>query len=751
MFMRSFLAVRKLTYRHSSETTPMDRAAIVHDNFLQRVALGDFPAGKSANGSLDQHLAVSIYRSACLSRAMDRQSRKMQTAGEGFYTIGSSGHEGMAAVAAALRPTDMAFLHYRDAAFQIQRAEQAPGQNIAWDMMLSFACSSDDPISGGRHKVLGSKALNIPPQTSTIASHLPKAVGAAFSLGLAQRNPPEHRQLAADALIMCSFGDASANHSTAQGAFNTAGWTAFQSVPMPILFVCEDNGIGISTKTPKGWIAASFAARPGLRYFSCDGLDIYETFRVAQEAAEFVRLRRKPAFLHIRTIRLYGHAGADIPTSYLPKTEVEAEEANDPLLHMVRQLEQTGALDRSAALAVYNESCARIERIASQVILRPKLQTAADIMASIVPPHRTCVQSNGPSEAERTETFGSDLAAMEQPQIMSRLIGWALTDLMLAHSEIAMMGEDVGRKGGVYGVTQKIHTRFGATRVIDTLLDEQSILGLAIGMAHNGFLPIPEIQFLAYYHNAEDQIRGEAATLPFFSNGQFSNPMVLRIAGLGYQKGFGGHFHNDNSIAVLRDVPGVILCCPSNGADAAKLLRESVRLAREEQRVVVFLEPIALYPMRDLHEDKDGGWLRHYPEPSLRIGFGEVSTHFDGKDLAILTFGNGVYLSMQAQKRLAALGIEARVIDLHWLAPLPEAALLKAIAGCKNILIVDETRRSGGVAEGLMALLTEHTVVPHARIVAQDSFIVTGRAYAATMPSCDDILAAAKNLIKTSR
>ena len=141
------------------------------------------------------------------------------------------------------------------------------------------------------------------------------------------------------------------------------------------------------------------------------------------------------------------------------------------------------------------------------------------------------------------------------------------------------------------------------------MLDEQSILGLAIGMGHNGFVPIPEIQFLAYLHNAEDQIRGEAATLPFFSNGQFTNPMVLRIAGLGYQKGFGGHFHNDNSLAVLRDIPGVIIACPSTGEDAAQMLRECVRLAREEQRVVVFLEPIALYPMRDLNAVQDGGWM----------------------------------------------------------------------------------------------------------------------------------------------
>ncbi len=726
----------------------MDRADIVHENFLKRVASGDLPPGREPSGPLSPTGAVSVFRAACLSRALDRQSRAMQKAGQGYYTIGSSGHEGMAAVAAALRPTDMAFLHYRDAAFQIARSEQVPGQTIAWDMLLSFACSSEDPISGGRHKVLGSKALNIPPQTSTIASHLPKAVGAAYSIGLARRRPPEHRALADDAIVMCSFGDASANHSTAQGAFNAAQWTSYQSVPMPLLFVCEDNGIGISTKTPQGWIAANFAQRPGLKYFFCDGLDIFETYQVAREAAEYVRRRRKPAFLHVRTVRLYGHAGADVATSYLSKSEVETDEANDPLLHSVRLLARADALQPADAMAIYEQTCDRVARIAAAVVTRPRLKTAADVMASIVPPKRASKPGNGPSAEDRKAVFGGDENAMAEPQIMSRLVNWALTDLMLEHGEITLMGEDVGRKGGVYGVTQKIMQRFGRDRVIDTLLDEQSILGLAIGLAHNGFLPIPEIQFLAYLHNAEDQLRGEAATLPFFSTGQYANPMVVRIAGLGYQKGFGGHFHNDNSVAVLRDIPGLILACPSNGADAARLLRECVRLAREEQRLVVFLEPIALYPMRDLHEAGDGGWMTRYPDPSDRIPFGEVGIHGDGTDLAIVTFANGCYLSRQAQKRLTEDGIDARVIDLRWLSPLPEKALIEAVAGCRRILIVDETRRTGGVAEALMTLFDENGAAPHARLSAEDSFIATGPAYAATMPSADGIVEAARKLVE---
>jgi 2-oxoisovalerate dehydrogenase E1 component len=726
----------------------MDRADIVHENFLRRVAGRDLPAGRPPEGPLTAAGAAEIFRAACLSRALDRQSRVMQRAGQGFYTIGSSGHEGMAAVAQALRPGDMAFLHYRDAAFQIARSRQVRGQDMAWDMLLSFAASSEDPISGGRHKVLGSKRLSIPPQTSTIASHLPKAVGAAYSIGAARRWRPEHAVLADDGLVFASFGDASANHSTAQGAFNTAQWTAYQGVPLPLLFCCEDNGIGISTKTPPGWIAASFGNRPGLDYFACDGLDIFDSFRTAQRAADVVRARRKPAFLHIRTIRLYGHAGADVPTTYLPRDEVEAEEAQDPLLHMVRQLDQAGALTPDQALQVYTETAAEVARLAERAVTRPRLRTAADVMAALIPPKRACAPSNGPDAAAREAAFGSDLKQMAEPQPMARLITWALTDLMLDHREIVVMGEDVGRKGGVYGVTQKLQQRFGTDRVIDTLLDEQSILGLAIGMAQNGFCPMPEIQFLAYLHNAEDQLRGEAATLPFFSNGQFSNPMVLRIAGLGYQKGFGGHFHNDNSVAVLRDIPGLILACPSSGADAVRMLRTCVRLAREEQRVVVFLEPIALYPMRDLHAEKDGGWMTLYPDRAEVIAQGEVGVHGAGDDLAIVSFGNGTYLSRQAEPALVDAGIKARIIDLRWLSPLPKAALSRAVEGARHILIVDETRQSGGVAEALMAHFVEAAPgVPLARLTAEDSFIATGPAYAATLPSRDGIVAAATALL----
>ena len=169
----------------------LDRNTLVKENFKKNVLNKNFPQSscllKPADVGLNNSDIIDLFETQIMSRILDLQSRVMQKKGQSFYTIGSSGHEGNAAYAKAFRPTDMAFLHYRSGAFAIERGKQVAGETTLYDMLLSFAASSEDPISGGRHKVLGSKSLFIPPQTSTIASHLPKAVGAAFSVPLTKR------------------------------------------------------------------------------------------------------------------------------------------------------------------------------------------------------------------------------------------------------------------------------------------------------------------------------------------------------------------------------------------------------------------------------------------------------------------------------------------------------------------------------------------------------------------------------------
>ncbi len=730
-----------------------DRNQLVKENFINFVRAQTLPQSSINLTPSDVGLSatdvIDLFETQAMSRHLDLQSRVMQKKGQSFYTIGSSGHEGNAAYAKAFRPTDMAFLHYRSGAFVIQRGKQVPGQTSLYDMLLSFAASKDDPISGGRHKVLGSKALSIPPQTSTIASHLPKAMGAAYSIPLAKRLAHQG-EIPDDGVIICNFGDASSNHSTTQGAINSTAWAAYQSIPMPIVFVCEDNGIGISTSTPDGWIAANYQNRAGLTYLYCDGLNILDTYQTAKEAERIAREMRKPVFLHVRTVRLLGHAGSDAEFVYRDMADITATEFQDPLLHTARIILENNILTPDELINIYQQVEQRIAVVAENAAGKEKLTSADSVMASIVPDIAKARSSVVVSAEQRGEIFRHEKHNLKKKQHLAKLINWALMDLMAEYPNIVMCGEDIGKKGGVYNVTAKLCERFSKNRVINTLLDEQTILGTAIGLAHNGFLPIPEIQFLAYVHNAEDQIRGEAATLPFFSNGQFTNPMVIRIAGLAYQKGFGGHFHNDNSFAVFRDIPGLIIACPSNGADAVEMMRSSVRLAQEQQRMVVFLEPIALYMTKDLHQEGDGLWTHEYQAPALsdnNIDLG-VKVAGSGKQLCILTYGNGYYLSRQAQEQLSAQGIDVRVVDLRWLAPLDEKGILAQVNDCESVLIVDECRQTGSISEALVTLIHEQaeTLPKIKRVTASDSFIPLGAAAYEVLPSVENIVTAATEI-----
>ncbi len=740
-----------------------DSATALHEDFITCVQKQDFPDSESLNSlqssDLSAALLVEIFESQITNRLLDIHARKLRATGDCFYTIGSSGHEGNAVVAAALKVTDPAFLHYRSGSFYIQRSKQLSGQTPIWDLLLSFTARAEDPISGGRHKVLGSKALNIPPQTSTIASHLPKAVGAALSISTAQSlglelNTPE------DAVILCNFGDASSNHSSAQGAFNMTSWCAYQNLPLPIIFLCEDNGLGISVNTPLGWVESNYRSRPKLNYIQCDGLSILDTWEAAKEAECIAREKRQPVFLHMKTVRLMAHAGADAEVAYRSKQAIEQSHQDDPLLHGARLCIESGLLTSQQVIDLYRGIDRQIEAVGQQVVKRRQIRDAQEVISSLVPKQNNHPANEYPLETldgpARKELFKREGSVLEKSHPLGRLINLTLAEIMAEQKNVVVFGEDVGKKGGVYHVTARLQEKFGSARVFNTLLDETSILGAAMGFSQNNILPIPEIQFLAYVHNAEDQIRGEAATLSFFSNGQYSNPMVIRIAGLAYQKGFGGHFHNDNSFAVFRDIPGVIIACPSNGADAVAMLRESVRLAQTEGRVVIFLEPIALYMTRDLHQAGDDGWANQYPTNHEPMALGDLGIYetADAADLCIISYANGYYLSRQASDVLQKKhGISTRVIDLRWLAPLNEEAILEAVRGFDSILVIDECRKTGSISEALFTLFVESGQQPKqlARITAEDSFIPLGDAATLVLPSKEFIVEKARFLLQDKK
>jgi 2-oxoisovalerate dehydrogenase E1 component len=740
----------------------VNRAEVCDQNFIEFVR--DWSGAPRVRGAtaapiVDDSLCtqgdfVELFDSQLISRHLDLMARVLRVQNKVFYTIGSSGHEGNAMVARLTHHTDPAFLHYRSGAFMAERFRKLPGMDPVVDSALSFAASRDDPASGGRHKVWGSKALWVLPQTSTIASHLPKALGTAVAIEQGKRI---HHALPIpdDSIAICSFGDASANHATAQTAFNTAAWTAYQKLPAPILFVCEDNGIGISVKTPNDWIAASFSRRRDLDYFHADGLDLGAGYEQVARAVHHCRTTRRPTFLHLRTTRIMGHAGTDFEIEWRSIEELMAVEAGDPLLRSATIALETGVYTKAQLLARYEEIRQRCFAAAAEADRRPKLTSLAEVVAPLAPytPAKVMAEAQRADfETQRVKIFGAAEKLPEKlaPRHLAIQINNALHDLFCKYPEALLFGEDVAQKGGVYTVTKGLHKAFRNARVFNTLLDETMILGLAQGFANMGMLPVPEIQYLAYFHNACDQIRGEAASLQFFSNNQYRNPMLVRIAGLGYQRGFGGHFHNDNSITALRDIPGLVVGCASRGDDAAMMLRTLAALAKVDGRVAVFLEPIALYMTKDLYAAGDGGWQFAYPplDQALVLGEGRIYNE-SANDLLIFTYGNGVPMSLRAAREIEnAHAWKVRVVDLRWLVPLNEAFIAAQAKTAQRIVIVDEGRHSAGVGEGVITAIVEagHGAKPLRRVVGVDTYTPLAGAAFLVLPGEADIVAAAKSL-----
>ncbi|MFC4764969.1 thiamine pyrophosphate-dependent enzyme [Dyella koreensis] len=751
-----------LPFALSARHKGFNRAEIVDQNFTEFVQLwqGDVRHAPDdgqpvlPGSALDARGFRELLESQLISRHLDLMARVLRVQNKVFYTIGSSGHEGNAMVARLTRHTDPAFLHYRSGGFMAERFRKLPGMDPIMDSALSFAASKDDPASGGRHKVWGSKPLWVLPQTSTIASHLPKAFGTAVAIEQARRIG-HALPIPEDSIAICSFGDASSNHASAQSAFNAAGWTAYQKLPAPVLYVCEDNGIGISVKTPTGWIANNFKHRANLDYFFADGLDLAEGYAQVQRAVDHCRDTRRPTFLHLRTTRVMGHAGTDFEIEWRSVEELFALESSDPLLRSADIALASGLYTKVSLLELYETTRKRCFEAAEDADRRPRLTSLEDVMKPLAPYTPAAVKA----EAERVDyaerrlaVFGSEdkLPEKQPPRHLAIQIGQALHDVMAKYPESLLFGEDVAQKGGVYTVTKGLFKTFKGNRVFNTLLDETVILGLAQGYANMGMLPMPEIQYLAYFHNACDQIRGEACSLQFFSNDQYRNPLVMRVASLGYQKGFGGHFHNDNSIAALRDIPGLVVGCPSRGDDAATMLRTLMALAKVDGRVCAFLEPIALYMTKDLYEAGDGQWQFAYPAPDQAMPLGEGRVYNESaNDLVVFTFGNGVPMALRAARAIEAKhGWKTRVVDLRWLAPLNDAFIAEQARSAKRILVLDEGRKSAGVGEGVITAIVEGGcgATPLQRVMGADTYTPLAGAALLVLPGEAEIVAAADQL-----
>ncbi len=275
---------------------------------------------------------------------------------------------------------------------------------------------------------------------------------------------------------MASLGDASINHSTAVGALNAAGHAVHQRLPLPLLVVCEDNGWGISRPDAAGLGRGSLSSRPGFTYVAADGADPVGTLAAAEQAVDEVRETRRPVVLHLQTVRFLGHAGSDAELGYRPPRDVAADQERDPLLGTAGALVEAG-WEPEDVLARYEAARTGWPRRVPGPPGRPaELGRRGDGTPHAPHPGQPRGRRPRPQGVLR-----QGLPEEAGPLTLAQSLNAALTDLLAACPQAIVLGEDVGTKGGVYGVTLGLQKAFGAARVFDTPLDEQTILGLALG------------------------------------------------------------------------------------------------------------------------------------------------------------------------------------------------------------------------------------------------------------------------------
>ncbi|HBP20193.1 MAG TPA: alpha-ketoacid dehydrogenase subunit beta [Planctomycetes bacterium] len=267
----------------------------------------------------------------------------------------------------------------------------------------------------------------------------------------------------------------------------------------------------------------------------------------------------------------------------------------------------------------------------------------------------------------------------------------ALRDEMRRNPDVLILGEDVGRNGGVFRATDGLQAEFGEDRVMDTPLCETGIIGAAIGMALYGMRPVPEIQFLDFIYPAFDQIVSELAKMRYRSGGEYGAPVVIRTPYGGGIKG--GHYHSQSTEAYFTHTAGLKVVIPSNPYDAKGMLLTCLR----QDDPVLFLEPKALYR-------KSKGEV---PEEDYTVPLGEAVVRQEGSDMTLVCWGAMVPVTMEAAKRAEDDGISCEVLDLRTLVPLDEAALLESVKKTGRMIVVHEAQRTSGFGGELAAIVAE--------------------------------------------
>jgi pyruvate dehydrogenase E1 component beta subunit len=285
----------------------------------------------------------------------------------------------------------------------------------------------------------------------------------------------------------------------------------------------------------------------------------------------------------------------------------------------------------------------------------------------------------------------------------------ALKVEMRRDPRVVVLGEDVGRFGGVFRATVGLQEEFGADRCIDTPLAESGIIGTAIGMALYGMRPVPEIQFGDYVYPAFDQIVNELAKFRYRSGGEYPAPVVVRMPVGGGIKG--GHYHSQSPEAFFTHIPGLKVVCPSNAVDAKGLLASAIR----GEDPVIFMEPKFYYKKPKIE----------VPAGEYTIPLGEAKIVREGRQVTVIAWSAMVYTALQAAEKGAERGFDLEVIDLRTLMPFDQDRILASVKKTGRVVIVHEAPKTSGFGAELAATIQEkailHLEAPILRVTGFDT------------------------------
>ena len=638
-----------------------------------------------------------VARLVLTSREMDRiEEQELVPQKKVLYQFSARGHD-MAQVLLGLQLKD------GDGVFGYYRSRPVL---LALGVPLADALGSGMGLSGGysNGRDIG-VVFNYPNQGGAHAFPMAGGVGAQYTpaAGYAQAIAYKQKVLGegpADAISVVLGGDA----SCATGGF----WSALTIVTtqqLPMLIYIEDNGYGISVpseyQTPGKDIAANLANFHGLTIFNGDGTDPAEAAQLVEQAVRHVREQRAPALLRLTVPRLEGHSAQDTQ-AYKSEAEIAAEWARDPLPKLKKHC---------ARVQVGDEAWADLERETAWQVQAAVAEAEARGVSS---PEE--VTSNVFYDGEMQEVGGlwnsgyspppstDDPAAAGQRINMVTAIRRVLEQELEANSRVLVFGEDVGPKGGVHAVTLGLQEKFGRDRVFDTSLNEEGIIGRAVGMALSGLMPVPEIQFRKYAEPATEQIH-DCGTMRWRTHNRFAAPMVLRIPG-GFFK-CGDPWHSMTNEVEFVHNPGWKVAVPSNAEDAVGLLRGSLR----GNDPVIFFEHRAML---------DDSWARRpWPGDDYVLPFGRAKKTREGDRITIVSWG-----AMVPRCETAAEGFSADVVDLRTLMPWDRETVLESVRRTRRCLIVHEDLRTGGFGAEIAAVVADEAFLdldaPVARVTMPD-------------------------------